>query len=196
MKLGSGQGSQIQLVGLSFPVTDVQFGQQEQQSRTCMTFSPFPACPRSHHCPRQQPSFLTLSAFCIYIYTLPQGHLLAPSFPPPGVQHYLCWLLPTITHSWFFDFSDNIETSSKLLCLSASILSSWWEMHVSCISQDWLLARGTWAQYDSAKVLHITEHWANTKTALNGEQFKIYQYIQFDYWAVRNPKWRYRLRKE
>lgn len=153
--LDQDKGAQIQLIGLSFPVTNIQLGQREQQSRTCMTLFPFPACPRSHRCPRQRPSFLTLSTVCIYTNTLPQGHLLAAASPPPGVQHYLCRLFPTITHSWFFEFSDNIETSSKLHCLPASTFASWREMHVSCISQDWLLIPVTWAQH---KELHLTQN--------------------------------------
>lgn len=39
---------------------------------------------------------------------------------------------------------------------------------MSCVSQDWLLTLGMWAEYgDCAKALHLTANWANTKEAVN-----------------------------
>lgn len=40
---------------------------------------------------------------------------------------------------------------------------------MSCVSQDWLLTPGMWAEYgDGAKALHIKANGANTKEVVNG----------------------------
>lgn len=110
------EGARIQLVGLSFPVTHIQLGQREQQSRIHVTFSPFPASPRIPRCPRKQPSFLTLRALCISKLTpsrSPFGCFFSTS-PSPALS------LPIVsnynTHQNFFQAA--LSSSQYLLKLT------------------------------------------------------------------------------
>lgn len=115
MKLGSGQGcSEIQLVGLSLPVTHIQPGQGEQQSGTHVAFSPFPARPRIPLCPRKPPSFLTLCALCVSTLTpsrSPFGCFFSTSLSP----ELSLLIVSNYNTSWIFFFFLTFQIISKLL---------------------------------------------------------------------------------